>query len=61
MAEKVKSILITIQDPGNEKNPYFDIAKKYKIKIDYRTFIHVEGIPAIDFRQQKCASPFPMK
>lgn len=53
MAEKVKSILITIQDPGNEKNPYFDIAKKYKIKIDYRTFIHVEGIPAIDFRQQR--------
>lgn len=53
MAEKVKSILITQQDPGNEKNPYYELAKKYKIKIDYRPFIHVEGIPAIDFRQQR--------
>ena len=53
MAEKVKSILITQQDPGNEKNPYYDLGKKYKIKIDYRPFIHVEGISAIDFRQQR--------
>jgi uroporphyrinogen-III synthase len=53
MAEKVKSILITQQDPGNEKNPYYELAKKYKIKIDYRPFIHVEGIAAIDFRQQR--------
>jgi uroporphyrinogen-III synthase len=53
MAEKVKSILITQHDPGNEKNPYYDLSKKYKIKIDYRPFIHVEGISSIDFRQQR--------
>lgn len=53
MAEKVKTILITQQDPGAEKNPYVDLAKKYKLKIDYRPFIHVEGLEALDFRQQR--------
>lgn len=53
MAEKVKTILITQQDPGAEKNPYVELAKKHKLKIDYRPFIHVEGLEAIDFRQQR--------
>jgi len=53
MAEKVKTILITQQDPGAEKNPYVDLAKKHKLKIDYRPFIHVEGLEALDFRQQR--------
>ncbi len=53
MAEKVKTVLITQQDPGDEKNPYVDLAKKYKLKIDYRPFIHVEGLEALDFRQQR--------
>ena len=53
MAEKVKTILITQQDPGAEKNPYVELAKKHKLKIDYRPFIHVEGVPSLDFRQQR--------
>jgi uroporphyrinogen-III synthase len=53
MADKVKTILITQQDPGAEKNPYVDLAKKNKLKIDYRPFIHVEGLDALDFRQQR--------
>jgi uroporphyrinogen-III synthase len=53
MAEKVKTILITQQDPGSEKNPYVDLAKKFKLKIDYRPFIHVEGLESLDFRQQR--------
>ncbi len=53
MADKVKTILITQQDPGDEKNPYVDLAKKYKLKIDYRPFIHVEGMEAQEFRQQR--------
>ena len=32
MADKVKTILITQQDPGAEKNPYVDLAKKHKLK-----------------------------
>lgn len=53
MAEKVKTVLITQQDPGTEKNPYTELSKKYKLKIDYRPFIHVEGVEALDFRQQR--------
>lgn len=53
MADKVKTVLITQQDPGDEKNPYTDLAKKHKLKIDYRPFIHVEGIESLEFRQQR--------
>lgn len=50
---KVKSILVTLPRPETEKSPYFDLAKKYNLKIDFRSFIHVEGIPAKDFRKEK--------
>jgi uroporphyrinogen-III synthase len=50
---KVKSILITLPKPETEKSPYFDLAKKYNLRIDFRSFIHVEGIPAKDFRKDK--------
>jgi len=50
---KVKSILITLAKPETEKSPYFDLAKKYNLKVDFRSFIHVEGIPARDFRKDK--------
>ena len=53
MAEKIKTILITQQDPGSDKNPYVDLAKKHKLKIDYRPFVHVEGLSGQDFRQQR--------
>lgn len=50
---KVKSILITLPKPETEKSPYFDLAKKYNLKIDFRSFIHVEGVPAKEFRKDK--------
>jgi uroporphyrinogen-III synthase len=50
---KVKSILITLPKPETEKSPYFDLAKKYNLRVDFRSFIHVEGIPARDFRKDK--------
>ncbi|MFM1998650.1 MAG: hypothetical protein RL204_597 [Bacteroidota bacterium] len=53
MAEKVKTILITQQDPGSEKNPYTELAKKHKLKIDYRPFIHVAEVESLEFRQQR--------
>jgi len=53
MADKIKSILISQPKPTTEKSPYFDLAAKYKIKIDFRSFIHVEGIPAKEFRQER--------
>ena len=53
MADKIKSILISQPKPSSEKSPYFDLAAKYKVKIDFRSFIHVEGIPAKEFRQER--------
>ncbi|MCA1764383.1 MAG: uroporphyrinogen-III synthase [Flavobacteriales bacterium] len=53
MAEKIKSILISQPEPSSEKSPYFDLADKFKVKIDFRPFIHVEGIPAKEFRQER--------
>lgn len=49
----IKTILVSQPKPEGDKSPYFDLAEKYKLKIDFRPFIHVEGIPAQEFRQQK--------
>jgi len=50
---KVKSILISQPKPETDKNPYAELAKKLNLKIDFRPFTHVEGVPAREFRQQK--------
>ncbi|MBE7175359.1 MAG: uroporphyrinogen-III synthase [Mucilaginibacter polytrichastri] len=50
---KVKSILVTLPKPESDKNPYTDLAKKANVKIDFRSFIHVEGVQAKDFRKEK--------
>ncbi|GAE86219.1 uroporphyrinogen-III synthase HemD [Bacteroides reticulotermitis JCM 10512] len=39
--------------PASEKSPYYDIAQKYGVKIDFRPFIKVESLSAKEFRQQK--------
>ena len=39
--------------PASEKSPYYDIAEKYGVKIDFRRFIKVESLSAKEFRQQK--------
>ena len=49
---KIKSILVS-QPAPNESSPYLEIAKKEKVKIDFRPFIHVEGADAKDLRTQK--------
>ena len=50
---KVKTILVTQPKPESDKNPYFDLAKKFNVKIDFRPFIQIEGIPAKDFRKHR--------
>jgi uroporphyrinogen-III synthase len=54
MTLKVKTLLVSQPKPAEgDKSPYFDLAKKCNVKIDFRPFIHVEGIPAQDFRKDK--------
>ncbi len=50
---KVKTILVSQPEPKIENSPYFDLQEKLKVKIDFRPFIHVEGVSAKDIRQQK--------
>lgn len=52
MAVKIKKLLVSQPKPS-EKSPYFNIAEKYGISIDFRPFIKVEGVNAKDFRQQR--------
>lgn len=49
--------MVSQPKPEGEKSPYYDLAEKYKLKIDFRPFIHVEGIPAQEFRTQKVNIP----
>ena len=50
---KIRKILVSQPEPLNPKSPYFELSKKYNLKIDFKPFIHVEGISAKDFRAQK--------
>jgi len=50
---KVSSILISQPKPADDKSPYFELARKYKLKIDFRPFIQVEPVPLKEFRKQK--------
>jgi len=53
----IKTVLVSQPKPEGDKSPYYDLAEKYKLKIDFRPFIHVEGITAQEFRQQKVNLP----
>jgi len=50
---KVKTILVSQPEPKIENSPYFDLMEKQKVKVDFRPFIHVEGVAGKDIRQQK--------
>lgn len=52
---KVKNILITQHPPEIGKNVYEEFAKKYKLKIDFRAFIHIEPLTPREIRKQKVA------
>lgn len=50
---KVKTILVSQPEPKVENSPYFELQQKHKVKIDFRPFIHVEGVNAKEIRLQK--------
>ena len=50
---KVKTILVSQPEPKVDNSPYFDLQQKHKVKIDFRPFIHVEGVNAKEIRLQK--------
>jgi uroporphyrinogen-III synthase len=50
---KVKKILVSQPQPENDKSPYFDLASRHSLQIDFKPFIKVQGLTASEFRKQK--------
>lgn len=49
----IKTILVSQPKPENDKNPYQSLAEKHSLQIDFRPFIHVEGVDKAEFRAQR--------
>ena len=50
---KIRKVLVSQPKPTTEKSPYFDLAEKYNLKLEFRPFIKVEGVTAKEFRQER--------
>lgn len=50
---KIKTILVSQPEPKMENSPYSRLIEKEKLKVDFRPFIHVEGVDAKKVREQK--------
>ena len=49
--KQIKTILVS--QPKPERSPYYELEKKYNLQIDWRPFIHVEGVSSKEFRKQR--------
>ena len=56
-AKRISSILVTQPKPTNDISPYFTIAEKYGIQVDFREFIDVQPVSYKDFRREKINIP----
>ena len=52
-AKEIHKILITQPKPESDKSPYFELSRKFKVELEFFPLIHLEGIPAREFRKQK--------
>ena len=48
---KINTILVS--QPKPERSPYYKLEQKYRIKIDWRPFIHVESVTEKEFRKNR--------
>lgn len=46
-------ILITQPRPASDRSPYYELERKYGVKLAFQPFIELEPIPAKEFRRQK--------
>jgi len=56
-AKTIKKILITQPRPESDKSPYFELARRYKVEMEFFPFIKLEAISAKEFRKQKIEIP----
>ncbi len=50
---RIKNILVSQPKPESDKSPYFELAEKNNLSIDFRPFIQVEAVQAKEFRQSR--------
>jgi uroporphyrinogen-III synthase len=50
---KIKTIIVSQPEPTDEKSPYFELARKHVLKIDFRPFIQVDPVDGQVFRQER--------
>ncbi|MFV0507498.1 MAG: uroporphyrinogen-III synthase [Bacteroidales bacterium] len=50
---KINTVLISQPEPSSEKSPYYDLAEKTGVSIDFRPFIQIEGVSTKEFRQTR--------
>ena len=51
---KIKKILVSQPQPlEQEKSPYFELAEKNNLKIEFRPFSYIEGVSVKEFRQSR--------
>jgi uroporphyrinogen-III synthase len=50
---KVSNILVSQPQPTDDKSPYFVLAGKYGLNIDFQPFIQVEALDIKEFKKQK--------
>ncbi len=51
---KIKTVLVSQPQPTDpEKSPFFELAKKFNLKIDYRKFFRIERLSSREFRENK--------
>ena len=51
--QKVKRVLVAQSAPKDQQSPYYKLAEKYQITIDFIPFIKIQPVDIKDFRQQK--------
>lgn len=49
--KRIKTILVS--QPKPKHSPYYELEKKYDLQIDWRPFIHVEGLTSKEYRKQR--------
>ena len=45
--------MVSQPKPDNDKSPYLELAERNNLKIEFRPFIKIEGIPAKEFRHDR--------
>lgn len=50
---KIKSILVSQPESASNNSPYNVLKSKYKLKVDFRPFVQIEGLSANEVRRQR--------